>query len=490
MIANGTATRPTNEVHTRFEPAPADLTCDSADSAASKGSFPLSTQSAPYDARNGAQNTPLKTPNMLSDDFIDYQQVFEEIRNDYDVYAQETSFQGFWARVYPRQAQLVLAYTVTTFKALRCPIASLKKGEVLPAIQYLPKHNSLVKQLYNILADAGLVTSVGNSYIRTDKAVDPTGTNMLLRNVLRDFPKHANEHRLLSTTGSKLAACLTGSSDPLQMLFGAKADRDLLADVYANGPMYKAISKLLGSFLLKAYKQPRKTFKILEIGAGTGGTTKYIVKCLEEHGVRFHYTFSDVSGCLVAAARRYFAGRDNMDFISLDVENPVPEHHLEKYDTVISTNCIHATKDITQSLTHIRGLLRKDGFVCLVEFTRNMFWFDLVFGLLEGWWLFDDGRTHVLADTGVWTKAIKDAGFQAVDFTDGDSEEAQTLRIISGFTSQPRKIPVPVAPIWGSKPRIETIVWKTAGTKALYADIYIPPTKTHRKSPVGKLIIP
>ena len=342
---------------------------------------------------------------------IDSRQAFEEIQLNFDTYARETDFQNFWRVVYPRQAQLVLAYTVEAFTSLRCPVASLDMGETLPPIKHLPKHKPLVKQLYTILADASLVNLNGKSYIRTDKAINPTGSNTLLRNIIRDSPKHANEHRLLSITGSKLAACLSGSSDPLQLLFRAKADRDLLADVYANGPMYKTISKLLGSFLVKAYSEPQKTFRILEIGAGTGGITKYIVDSLERQGVQFHYTFSDVSGALVAAVRRRFVGRDNMEFVTLDIEKVPPEQHLRKYHTVISTNCIHATRDLIKSLSHIRRLLCKNGFISQVEFTRNMFCFDLVFGLLEGWWLFEDGRTHVLAETDFWGKAMTAAGF-------------------------------------------------------------------------------
>lgn len=486
------STRLNNEVHpsVKLEDQVANSTTAHADFAEPKGSAALPTQSSQYSPSDATQQPSLEAAGTAYSTLKDYQQAFEEIQNDFDMYAQETGFQVFWKSVYPRQAQLVLAYTVAAFSSLRCPVASLRTGEVLPSIKHLPKHKPLVKQLYNILADAGIVTLVGNSYIRTDKAVDPTGTNMLLRNILRDFPKHANEHRLLSITGSKLATCLSGSSDPLQLLFQAKATRDLLADVYANGPMYKAVSKLLASFLEKAYSEPQKTFQILEIGAGTGGTTKYIVNFLEQHRVRFHYTFSDISGSLVHAARRHFGSRDNMAFVTLDIEKALPEQHLRKYDTVISTNCIHATRNLTTSLGHIRELLSKNGFVCLVEFTRNMFWFDLVFGLLEGWWLFEDGRTHVLADTNFWEKSLKDAGFQGVGFSDGDSEESQTLRIISGFTSQPRMKPISATPARSDKSQIETVVWKIAGSKPLYADIYIPPAKIHKQSPVGESIAP
>ena len=486
------STRPSTEAGLRatFEAQIANLTTVHGDHVGTKGSSTGPTQSFPDRVNNATQPPPPKALDMGGSIPGDYQQALEQIRNDFDLYAQETGFQDFWKTVYPRQAQLVLAYTVAAFTSLHCPVSSLGSGETLPSIEHLPKHKPLIKQLYNILTDAGLVTHVGNSYIRTDKAVDPTGTNMLLHNILRDFPKHANEHRLLSITGSKLAACLSGSSDPLQLLFRAKADRDLLADVYANGPMYKAISRLLGSFLEKAYHRSQKTVQILEIGAGTGGTTKYIVNFLEQQGIRFHYTFSDVSGSLVHAARRHFGGRDNMDFVTLDIEKPLPERHLKKYDTVISTNCIHATRNLTKSLSNIRELLTENGFVSLVEFTRNMFWFDLVFGLLEGWWLFEDGRTHVLADTDFWEKSLNEAGYSSVGFSGGDSEEAQTLRIISGFTSQPQMKPVSASSARSGKVQTETIVWKTAGSKPLYADIYIPPAKTHEKRPVGKSIVP
>ena len=253
--------------------------------------------------------------------------------------------------MYPDQAQLVLSYTVAAFTTLGCPIASLKIGEALPQIKHTSTHSSLVKQLYSILVDTGPVTYTNNRYVRANKAVDQIGSKLLLST----FPKHANEHRLLSITGSKLASCLSGTSDPLQLLFRSKSNRDLLADVYSKGPMYEAISKLLGSFFVKAYSEPQKSFRILEIGAGTGGTTIHIVNILEQQRIRFHYTFSDVSGSLVAAARRRFGDRDNMDFVTLDIEEIPSEQHSSKYDTVVSTNRIHATGNLTRSLNHIRG---------------------------------------------------------------------------------------------------------------------------------------
>ena len=87
-----------------------------------------------------------------------------------------------------------------------------------------------------------------------------------------------------------------------------------------------------------------------------------------------------------------------MRYTTLDVEKEPPSQHIGQYDIVISTNCVHATRDLVKSTFNIRKMLRPQAVLCLVELTRNLYWFNLVFGLLEGWWLFNDGRKHVLAD--------------------------------------------------------------------------------------------
>jgi 2-polyprenyl-3-methyl-5-hydroxy-6-metoxy-1,4-benzoquinol methylase len=62
-----------------------------------------------------------------------------------------------------------------------------------------------------------------------------------------------------------------------------------------------------------------------------------------------------------------------MRYAVLDVEKPPSAELLEYYDIVISTNCIHATKDLSRSAIHIREMLKPNSILCLVELTRNLF---------------------------------------------------------------------------------------------------------------------
>ena len=417
------------------------------------------------------------------------QQFFEDTRFDFDSLAGQSRFAGFWREVYPTQAKLVLAYVVEAFDKLGCSLESLQAGATIPATRHLPKYGKLHRQLLRILQDADVVVSNGTGTVRGEAKIDPRPSSLILSEIQSKFPQHVQEHKLLNITGSKLAECMDGSCDALKLLFRKKEDRDLLAEVYKNGPMYETATKLLGSFLLRTYDSLsaglKGTIDILEIGGGTGGTTKHIVELLTLHKIPFTYTFTDLSSTLVAAARKTYEGNSTMKFMTLDIEKTPPQEIMGKFHTVISTNCVHATRNLEKSLRNIRSLLRPDGFVSLVEFTRNIYWFDLVFGLLEGWWLFEDGRQHVLANEMTWERDMKSAGFRHVSWTDGASEESRTLRIITGFPSEAEKDEFkPRATKW--KPSIETLVWNQVGDTLLYADVYLPSERDSTPRPVGK----
>ncbi|KAF7943514.1 hypothetical protein EAE96_011437 [Botrytis aclada] len=399
------------------------------------------------------------------------QLAFDKVRREFDTFAKETGFNGFWEHVYPLQKKLVLSYVVEAFVKLGCLIPSLFAGEVLPSIVFLPKHQKLVSQLYNILEDGNLIKSGGGRFLRTNVPVDTTPSSKLFQEILAEAPLFYLEHRVLHVTGSNLADCLTGKEDPVQLLFGKRENKALLEEWYATAPASAAITAHLTHFLHQALSAHSGIVKILEIGGGTGGTTKHMIDFLTSNDIPFEYTFSDISPMFVNAAKKRFAKYPNVTVTTLDVEKPVSENTQKKFHIVLSTNCIHATKDISKSTAHIRDMLLPNGFCSLVEFTRNIFWFDLVFGLLDGWWFFEDGRSHVLADEWFWESSMKTAGFGHVSWTHNSSAESQTVRIITGFLEAPESTSVVPKRLRESF-KYETLEYKMVGECRLLADVY------------------
>lgn len=76
----------------------------------------------------------------------------------------------------------------------------------------------------------------------------------------------------------------------------------------------------------------------------------------------------------------------------------------------------------------IRKVLSNDGMLCPIALTLHLFYLDLVFGLLEDWWLFNNSREHLLPDETRWERCLRAAGFWWVNWSDNTSEESNTLR--------------------------------------------------------------
>ncbi|KAI0408576.1 BcPKS19, polyketide synthase [Xylaria palmicola] len=407
---------------------------------------------------------------------------FEEMRLGYDQLAMGTEAVGFWSEVYPHQARLVRSYVVEAFAALGCELKGLRPGDAVPQVKTLKKHKKLVSQLYNILEDGKLIVQTDQGFARSDVPIDEASAESIYQDLIGRHPQHDDVHKLVRAVGSRLAACLAGEQDGLQVVFGDRETKKTLEAMYEYWPLLRTPTLLLGDILLKAFTNTTGggKFRILEVGAGTGGTTRYITNHLKNHGIPFEYVFTDISSSLVAAAKKQFSGVDGMSFEVLDIEKPVQPDHEGAFHCIIATNCIHATRNLEVSLSHLRKMLRDDGALTLIEITRNMFWLDIVVGLFEGWWLFEDGRSHALK-----------AGFSEVLWSDGASPESRTVRVIGAFPSRGLGrvdgVSISKKPV---KATMETVVYKKVGDKEIHADIYYPEDMpaTKRKMPIALMI--
>ncbi|KAK6079050.1 beta-ketoacyl synthase domain-containing protein [Seiridium cupressi] len=448
-----------------------------------------STETSAKSSTAGPEKNGTNTRVLPSKAKVRVDDTFGQVEGRYDEFAKTTGFAKFYSAVYPLQSELVVMYIVEAFAELGCDLRSLETGAVLPPIKYIPKHDKLVPQLYGILTKAEYISRVDGKFRRTPKVVPQTSASTLYETLLSEHPRHASETKLLGTTAPHLAACLSGTRDPIDLLFGSARSRALLEDVYANAPMFLSGTRLLCQYLCQltlsaASVEDRKEVRILELGAGTGGTTRYLVEALAatQAAMGVEYTFTDLSGSLVTAAKRKFAKYTNhprlhMKFSVLDLEaETLPPWVLQSYDIVVSTNCVHATRDLTRSTGNIHSMIRPDyeGMLCLIELMPvDLYWFDLVFGLLEGWWLFEDGRNYALANENHWEKVLKGVGFEWFGSSDSPTRETGVLKLMvasvheadtkNGTKSSDEKLITK-----------ETVAFKQVDDLQLSADIYYP----------------
>ncbi len=234
------------------------------------------------------------------------------------------------------------------------------------------------------------------------------------------------ERQLITRVGQALPDILSGKTNPLSILF-PDGESDLLAALYSKAAFSATQSHWVGQVFQQICSAGGRRF--LEIGAGTGATATQLLKHLPKDA---QYVFSDISRAFLSSAEERFGATDGFETALLDIEQEPPEQLQAKpFDAVMAINVLHATRDIQATLANVRATLRPGGLLILGEITGEAGWLDLVFGTLDGWWLFDDAvRTNsALLSTEQWRAALLSSGFDAVAVkSDGDRQSIIVAR--------------------------------------------------------------
>ncbi|KAF2172613.1 hypothetical protein M409DRAFT_35387 [Zasmidium cellare ATCC 36951] len=373
-----------------------------------------------------------------------------------DKFIEDFKCSGYLDNINPKQTQLCIALIVEAFEELGCPIKSAKSGDVLERILYAPQHGRLVQYLYEVLeTDGRLINTDGDVITRTAVSVPFKSSKEIVDSLVAAYTDHNFANRLTYYCGGYLVDVLKGKADGVKVIFGSEEGRNLVAGLYGESLLNKLFYTQMKDIVRRLFSRlpsgGSAPFKILEMGAGTGGTTQYLVPLLAELTAEFNvpveYTFTDLSPSFVAAARKKYKSYPFMKFFAHDIEKPPSDASLVgSQHLVVASNAVHATHSLPVSLKNIHKFLRPDGFVMMLEMTSQVRWVDMIFGLLEGWWLFDDGRPHALSHQSNWEKELHAAGYGHVDYTDGHHPENTIQRIIiaKASGSQHDRLPVPV----------------------------------------------
>ena len=351
--------------------------------------------------------------------------------------------------VMPKQTYMCIALTVEAFEELGCSLKTAEAGQSIKRIEHLPEHKRLVDYLYLMLEnEARLLVKDGDRFTRT--AIPPPfeTSKEVLKDILSSFPDHGCANKLTYYAGSNLARILTGESDGIKLIFGSEEGRDLVSGLYGDWPLNKLYYKMMEDFfarLVSKLPMHEGPLKILEMGAGTGGTTKWLIPLLASLNVPIEYTFTDLAPSFVAGARKKFKTYPFMKFRTHDIEKPPADDLLNSQHVVIASNAVHATHSLTRSTSNIRKFLRPDGFLMMLEMTGTLYWVDMIFGLFEGWWLFDDGRKHAVTNESRWERDMQSVGYGHVDWTDGARPENKVERFFIALASGSRYDRLPIS---------------------------------------------
>jgi acyl transferase domain-containing protein len=206
--------------------------------------------------------------------------------------------------------------------------------------------------------------------------------------------------------------------------------------------------------------------RLLEVGVGDGLLAGQLAPGLKGRNV--DYVATDLSRAFVlkAEAKAAAAGLDFLSFAVLDIaRDPGAQGFArESFDLIICLDVVHATRRLAATLGHLRTLLAPGGLLGVIEKVRTERWVDLVWGLAEGWWYFEDAewRQHTpLLPAAAWERLLRGLDFSGVAvFPQTAAARAVTdyALLLAQVPAAPRARPLDIAtwfytPGWKAVPR-------------------------------------
>ena len=352
-------------------------------------------------------------------------QLNENAGERFDALATENGF-SIYDRLMPELDCLSLAYIKNAFVQLGFDDTLGRRFSATTESARLgiaKQHVRLFARLLTLLAEHKFLKADGDGYIVAQALAEEDAVS-LGAELLVKFGNVSGELELVQRCGGKLAQVLRGEQDPLPLLF-PEGSFAAVRKIYAESPYARTYNGMLAELIRRAVVQhDGAPVRVLEIGAGTGSTTSFVLPVL---GRQAQYTFTDVSPVFLSQASEQFSDYPNLRTAVLDIERDPKEQGFEagKYDVVIAANVLHATADLRKTMANVSTLLAPGGMLFIAEAVKPAPWIDLTFGLTEGWWRFGDltrRKDGPLIEVDGWRRLLVETHFEDVSAFSGGAK--------------------------------------------------------------------
>jgi acyl transferase domain-containing protein/tryptophanase/SAM-dependent methyltransferase len=317
-----------------------------------------------------------------------------------------------------------LASTLLSLGLLRngiAEIADLSPGK-RPAPYYERWLSSSIRYLQqqNVLADDRTLSRA------VRPLVDLWAEWEAKRAIWAGAPNQQAQIALLEACLRGLPAVLTAKQLATEVLF-PNSSMQLVEGIYRGNALVDHFNDVLGQTLSACMERqlqsdPQREIRILEIGAGTGGTTAKLLPMLQRFPIA-EYCYTDISRAFLMYAEKNFKPElPALTTAIFDVTRPLAGQPIRAahYDFVIAANVLHATPDIRETLRNAKAALKNEGVLLLNEIATWSLFNHLTFGLLEGWWLPEDTQVRLPGSPGLapeqWREILAEEGFAPILF--------------------------------------------------------------------------
>ncbi len=194
-------------------------------------------------------------------------------------------------------------------------------------------------------------------------------------------------------------------------LFFPQGDTEVAEAAYRNNIINLRLNYIVSDIINRLSE---KNISILEVGAGVGGTTTTVLERMKNRNIS--YCFTDVSQFFLNKAKDRYKEYGNISYMLMDINKDYAEQGFKDkaYDVILCANVLHNSHNIGENLSKLRKLLKDDGYIIIIEATRESCLLTTSLELkggLEGFTDHRRGGIDVFTSEDKWIELIKEAGF-------------------------------------------------------------------------------
>ena len=224
--------------------------------------------------------------------------------------------------------------------------------------------------------------------------------------------------RLSNTSAAPAAVAIHEVYSNMESLLSGSSLNDVLSDE-TQTKLLEFLNQSDRSEFIQRLGHSKPSQRILEIGNGKVSSASEIITALTRSDGQIlcsKYTLTSPG---------YVSGKDqqsvfpNMEYATLDISQDPFEQGFEdrQYDLIVVINVLHTTRNLQESLTNVKKLLRPNGRLLLQDLCNPSKWVNYVFGALPTWWSgAGDGRAdEPYVSLERWQSELAAAGFYRIE---------------------------------------------------------------------------
>lgn len=319
--------------------------------------------------------------------------------------------------------------------------------ELLNRGRIVEKYRKLIYQWANTLVKAGKLKQISYGLYKTEVPLHEIDVDSMYKEIAKkkgvEFWKGSFEFLMLCNRN--VQDILDADVDPLTILF-PDGTTDRADNIYRFNPVAEYMNNLAACAIedyIKNWKKERPV-RILEFGAGTGGTTGKILEKIKDYPVE--YTFTDLSTFFTDIAEKQFGQYPFVQYglFNIDEKPQAQGYEPASFDIIVGANVLHDAKVIDETLKNFRYLLTGEGMLLALEVTTNKIYHKVSIGFIEGFSGYSDERlikNEPLLSAPEWAECMEKAGFRLVSAypMPEDAAEVFEQHVVFGYAAHSRE---------------------------------------------------